>query len=311
MEYQRFVMNQSNNQKFVTPPLHWLRAFEASARHLSFTNAATELFLTQSAVSKQVRLLESHLNTSLFLREHRSLRLTEAGCNYLPTVVRAFNSLEQGTRSFLGYSTEKNLHIKVNYSFATLWLSNYIDEFMDLFPEVKLTVSTALWEQDFSGSIADVEIHYGKRELFADHAVQLTQEKLFPVCSPTLAQRLFAPEDMAKERILDLTGIRDDWSYWASQSGFADITTRQHHYFGTFVFSVNMAIDSKGITLGQSSLTQPLLERGELCMPFDFPIDGRDHYFVQKNILNTPHPYANDFLDWIIEKAQQRNGRAG
>ncbi len=296
------MKSSKSTQRYVTPPLHWLRAFEAAARHLSFTHAAQELCLTQSAVSKQVRLLESHMGMQLFLREHRSLRLTEAGRNYLPVILRAFQSLEQGTRSFLGYSTERLLHIKANYSFATFWLGNHIHEFMDLYPDVRLTVSTALWEQDFSGSVADVEIHYGKKELFADHAVQLTEEQVFPVCTPTIAKRLKRPRDLNQHRILDLTGIRDTWDYWLSQVGSKKLDLENRHYLSTFVLAINMARKGQGITLGHSSLIEHILTDGELCKPLDLSVTGRDHYFVQSNQINTQHPAASNFVNWIVNK---------
>ena len=260
--------------------------------------------MTQSAVSKQVRLLESHLNMRLFFREHRGLQLTEAGRNYLPVIERAFNALEQGTRSFLGHSNEANLHIKVNYSFATLWLSRHIHDFMHHHPEINLTVSMALWEQDFSDSIADIQIHYGHKELFSEQVVQLTQEKIFPVCSRKMAKRLERPQDMCRESILDLTGIRDNWDYWAAQTGNEKLIFENHHYFGTFEFSVNMARAGHGITLGQSSLVAELLNSGELCAPFDSFVLGRDHYFIQQNQLENTHPNSTKFMDWIINKTR-------
>ena len=291
-----------NRSKSVTPPLHWLRAYEASARHLSFTNAAAELFITQSAVSKQVRLLESHLGQQLFTRERRGLNLTEAGRNYLPTIIRAFNTLDQGTRTFLGYSTVKNLHIKANYSFSVFWLSSHLHEFMDLYPEAELTVSTALWEQDFSTSSADVEVHVGKRDWFSDQSIQLAEEKIYPVCSPEIARRLKSPADMANERILDLTGVSDSWDYWASQTGNANLDIKQRHYFSTFALSLNMAREGKGISLGQSTLVESAIERGDLVCPFELAADGRDHYFLQQDVTDTPHPYASHFVDWIVSK---------
>ena len=291
-----------NPNKSVTPPLHWLRAYETSARHLSFTNAAAELFITQSAVSKQVRLLESHLGQQLFTRGRRGLNLTEAGRNYLPTIIRAFNTLDQGTRTFLGYSTEKNLHIKANYSFSVFWLSSHLHEFMELYPEADLTVSTALWEQDFTTSHADVEIHYGKRDSFSDQTIQLAEEKIYPVCSPEIARRLKVPADMANERVLDLTGVSDSWDYWASQTGSSNIELKQRHYFSTFALSLNMAREGKGISLGQSTLVESAIERGDLVCPFALTAVGRDHYFLQQDVVDTPHPYTSHFVDWIVNK---------
>lgn len=293
----------ANERRIATPPLHWLRAFAVSARYLSFTDAAEELLITQSAVSKQVRLLEQHLNQPLFLRGHRGLRLTEAGRNYLPTVVRAFNALEEGTRSFLGYSSDRNLHIKSNYAFATFWLTPHIHEFMEANPDVEMTISTALWEQDFLESNADIEIHYGKEDRFDGRTHALGAEMLFPVCAPSVAERLRDPQDLAGERILDLTGIGDAWDYWLQQAGLRSLPLSNRHYFSTYVLSLNLAREGQGVSMGHGTLADRMIERGELVAPFDLRIPGRDSYFVVRNQVDSPNPNAVRFMDWLLEKS--------
>ncbi len=285
--------------KAATPPLHWLRAFSVSARYLSFTGAAQELLITQSAVSKQVRLLEQALGQKLFVRRHRGLRLTEAGRNYLPIVERAFNTLEEGTRSFLGYSAGRNLHLKVNHSFATFWLVDQLDIFMDAHPEVQLTVSTALWEQEFLETRADVEIHYGREETFGDGAVRLREEAHTPVCAPDLAERLQEPGDLSGARILDLTGVNEAWDFWLSRSGIKGVTLNHRHYFSTYVLALNIAKAGKGVSMGHRTLVERAIERGELVEPFDVQVPGRDGYFLIHNKGPSKNPHAAAFVDWI------------
>ena len=287
------------NRKSITPPLHWLRAFSASARHLSFTDAAQELLITQSAVSKQVRLLEQTLGQKLFIRRHRGLNLTEAGRNYLPIVDRAFNTLEQGTRSFLGYTAGRNLHLKVNYSFASFWLMECLDKFMNAHPDVQLTVSTALWEQEFLETDADIEIHYGREETFRKGAIRLRQEALTPVCAPEVAVRLKAPQDLANERILDLTGINEVWDFWLARSGVTGLVLSNRHYFSTYVLALNMAQAGKGVSMGHTTLIERATKRGELVAPFDIQVPGRDGYFLIHNKNEAANPYAAKFVDWI------------
>jgi len=292
----------ANERRIATPPLHWLRAFAVSARYLSFTDAAEELLITQSAVSKQVRLLEQHLNQPLFLRGHRGLRLTEAGRNYLPTVVRAFNTLEQGTRNFLGYSSKQNLRIKCNYAFATFWLTPHLAEFMEANPDVEMTVSTALWEQDFLEGNADIEIHYGKEEQFEGRAYALGREFLFPVCSPSVAPRLKTPEDLERERILDLTGIGDAWDFWLRKIGHSGLALTNRHYFSTYVLSLNLARDGQGVSMGHGMLVDRMIASGELCAPFDLRVPGRDGYFLLHNQAAEPNPNAERFTNWLMAK---------
>ncbi|WP_170763852.1 LysR substrate-binding domain-containing protein [Ruegeria lacuscaerulensis] len=292
----------SEKRKEFMPPLHWLRAFSASARHLSFTDAAQELLITQSAVSKQVRLLEQALGQQLFIRRHRGLNLTEAGRNYLPIVDRAFNTLEQGTRSFLGYSAGRNLHLKVNYSFASFWLMDCLDEFMDAHPDVQLTVSTALWEREFLETSADIEIHYGREETFRDGAIRLRQEMLMPVCAPEVAARLNTPDDLNGERILDLTGISETWDFWIANSGVKGLDLNNRHYFSTYVLALKMAQAGKGVTMAHTTLVERAFERGDLVAPFDCKVVGRDGYFLIRNKGETANPHAAQFVDWIQAK---------
>lgn len=283
-----------------TPPLHWLKAFEVSARTLSFTRAAEELLITQSAVSKQIKNLEFHLGQQLFQRQSGGLQLTEAGKNYLPTIVRGFSVLEQGTRSFLNSSEQVDLKIKANYAFASLWLCRHIGEFMDLHPQIRCTISPALWEQDFSTGNADIEFYYSKHDLLSDKAIQLTTESLVPVCAPEIFSRVRSVEDFETECILDLTGIGDTWDYWISQNGFTHLKLSNRHYFGTFVLSVNMALEGYGITLAHSTLIARYAEKGVLVPFWDYSVASRDNYFAV--VRNERSEAARLLLEWLHSK---------
>lgn len=290
------------DKRKTTPPLHWLKAFEVSAKTLSFTRAANELLITQSAVSKQIKNLEHYLKVDLFLRERGGLRLTEAGKNYLPSVIRGFATLEQGTQSFLGYSGNVDLTIKANYAFASFWLCQNIGEFMDIYPMVRCTISPALWEQDFSDSEADIEIHYGKKEWFDGTALQLTEEALVPVCSPQIYSRISGPEDFTNECILDLTGIGDTWDYWSTQMKLPDLEFHNRHYFGTFVLALNMAIEGHGITLAHRTLVQSIVDRGDLVELRDMAVSSRDNYFALKKTSSLKSETPDQFLLWLQQR---------
>jgi LysR family glycine cleavage system transcriptional activator len=296
------VWNYIMNNQRSTPPLHWLKAFEVSARTLSFTHAAEELLITQSAVSKQVKNLEYYLNANLFLRERGGLRLSEAGKNYLPSVKRGFANLEQGTRSFLSHSENVDLTIKSNYAFASFWLCQNIGEFMDIYPMVRCTISPALWEQDFSDSRADIEIHYGEKETFGPMTLQLTEEQLVPVCTPKIFSRIRGPEDLANECILDLTGIGDNWDYWSTQMNLTNLVFRNRHFFGTFVLALNMALEGRGITLAHSTLVKSIVDRGDLVMLPNMSVPSRDNYFALQNSYSPASEASGQFLEWLQQK---------
>ena len=284
------------------PPLHWLRAFETAARHLSFTNAAEELHITQSAVSKQVKLLEYHLEQPLFLRGRRGLTLTEAGRNYLPTIIHAFQFLEQGTQNFLGYSSGEPLRVKVNFGFAIFWLCRHLEEFMEHHPDVVVSLSTALWDQDFASARADVEIRYGRGEWEGEKGERLTNEVLLPVCAPSVARRLKRPEDMAKERILHLTGFDDGWNYWAEQAGLKKLVGIESHSFSTFVLTLNLLRQGSGISVTHRILIEEMLERDEVVVPFDIPVAARDNYYLMVPHREHANAATKLFADWLCDK---------
>ena len=281
------------------PPLNWLRAFEAAARHLSFTNAAEELFLTQSAISKQVKLLEEFLGQPLFLRNRRGLSITEAGRNYLPTVVQAFHELEQGTRAFLGYSADSVLHVKANYAFAKFWLCPHLGGFLDAYPEISINISTALWTQEFTGAFADVEIRCGLGDWEPAEGEPLTSEHIVPVCAPDLQPRFTTPGDLGQARVLHPTGITDDWNYWAEQAGLPELVGAQGSYFGTFVLTLDMVCRGEGVSVCHEILLQDLLAQGRIVVPFDIPVPARNNYYLLAPEPDLASPASKLFCDWI------------
>ena len=166
------------------PPLTWLRAFDAAARHLSFTLAAQELNLTQSAVSQHVRNLEDHLGRDLFVRRTRALQLTESGANYLPTVREAFDVLARGTRSFIGGDSENTLILQCNMAFSVFWLAPRLHRLYAAHPWLVLNVVTALWDPDAHGRDAAMKIRFGRPGDMSGDATRLTSDVCRPVCHP-------------------------------------------------------------------------------------------------------------------------------
>ena len=166
------------------PPLNWLRAFEASARALSFTEAAQELHMTQSAVSQQIKSLESALGRQLFHRRARGLELTDIGRGYLPTVQAAFNTLEEGTAVLTGRNEPDVLELHSNISFAIFWLTPRLQDFMGQHPWVNLDVATSIWPTEKPRNLAAVEIVLGLGKWEGRAGQRLTRDTIFPVCTP-------------------------------------------------------------------------------------------------------------------------------
>ena len=171
------------------PPLTWLRAFEAAARHRSFTHAASELHVTPSAVSQHVRSLEGFLGKELFIRGTRSLHLTEGGSNYLPIVRQAFEILAEGTRAFRPGDPGRSLIVQASPAFSTFWLAPRIRGLLTMHPWLHLNLTTPIWDPERSSSDADVEIRFLRANETMDGAVRLTRDRCYPVCRPRIRGR--------------------------------------------------------------------------------------------------------------------------
>lgn len=282
------------------PPLNWLRSFEAAARHLSFTAAAEELHVTQSAVSQQVKLLEGYLGRPLFLRRPRGLVLTDAGRDYLDSVVKAFRVLAEGTAPFIATEKKNMVRIMANASFAVFWLMPRITRFLGAHPAIEIDLSTALSVSDYPSVGADVEIRYGRGEWQGEEGRRLNDERIYPVCSPAVAERLREPADLTNETLLHLPGISDGWDMWAEAHGLEDLRGRDGHYFNTFVLAYSAAARGMGVALGHDTLVRGLVDSGELAAPFDLSIPGQDGYFLVLPQGDKSSEPARAFSDWLV-----------
>ena len=285
------------------PPLNWLRAFEASARFLSFTAAAEELSMTQSAVSQQIKSLESTMGRALFLRRARGLELTDEGRGYLPTVQAAFAMLEEGTTVLHGRNDPDVLELQVNLSFALFWLTPRLGQFMDEHPTVQLNLATSVWteERPTHPSAMQIVFGLGKREGMTGR--RLTRDSIFPVCSPKLAKQIKTLDDLRAQRLFDLPGTAQSWSAWLSahpQGG--NIPVPPVHRVSTWGLSLQWAQQGLGVALAHDTIANDWLASGQLVRPFDFSIPLKEaYYLIAPEGTRTRH--ANRvFKDWLLRE---------
>lgn len=289
------------------PPLHWLRAFEAAARHMSFTAAARELNVTQSAVSQQVRLLEAHLRHPLFHRLPRGLRLTEAGRAYLPTLHEAFERLAAGTAEVFGSGDGEPLSVKVTAGFGALWLAPRLERFCAAHPAVELRVTHSIWPADFVGDDLDLEVRYGQGSWPGLRADRLTWERLFPACSPALLEDgppLRAPADLARHTLLHSVGFRDGWPQWLALAGADEaVDGGRGLHFDTSIMTHALAARGLGVALVRSSLAEGDLAAGRLVAPFDLALETEEAFYVVAPADRARHPHAEAFRTWLLAEA--------
>lgn len=283
------------------PPLSWLRAFEATARHLSFTHAAQELALTQAAVSKQVKLLELHLGAKLFVRHARSLEITRLGQAYLPTVTQSFDALSIGTHQLFASKKSSVLTVRTSIGFGALWLAPRVWQFRTTHPDVHLRIISNVWREDDAEGHCDLDIRYGTGEWANRKSLQLTNEELFPVCHPAFLEsgRLTSPADLEFQTLIEVMGYADGWSEWLSHARITFPNQPSRIAVDTTNMALAMLMPDFGITIGRSSLVSDALAAGTLVAPFGSCVPAKENLFLTVAPGHDTHPDADVFVRWL------------
>ena len=289
------------------PSLNGLRAFEAAARHLSFTKAAQELNVTQTAISHQIRRLEEELGLRLFVRQSRALTLTPQAADYLPNIRAAFQDLRTATDRLLRNGNDRVLTISTLTSLAVKWLLPRLSTFQEKHPEIDVRITTSTEVVDFRSSNIDAAVRYGRGQWPGVHAEWLMAEQLFPVCSPKLltgARALKQPEDLARATLLHTSTTRDDWRVWLTAAGLPiQIAQNPSLTFDLAFMTVQAAIDGLGVAMGHTAYVADDIANGRLVVPFDISAPSAGYYFVVPEDRPVT-PAIGAFRDWLIETAK-------
>ena len=293
------------------PSLNGLRAFEAAARHLSFTQAAFELNVTQTAISHQIRRLEEELGIRLFIRKNRALALTPKARDYLPGVRAAFNDLRLATDRLLRRDDDNVLTVSTLASLAAKWLLPRLSQFQEAHPRIDVRITTSTGLVDFRGGGVDAAIRYGRGHWAGLRADWLMADELFPVCSPKLLEGdkpLRRPEDLAHHTLLHSSGgYDDDWRLWLTAAGLPTNISRQPGLtFDLILMTVQAAIDGIGIAMGRTSYVQDDIAKGRLVVPFHIalPADA-GFYLVSPEAVADP-PKLAAFRQWLLASTKNK-----
>lgn len=284
------------------PPLTWLRAFEASARSLSFTQAAHELNLTQAAISKHVKSLEAHLRQPLFIRGPRSLELTKSGAAYLPSVQDALERLASGTREVFGPRRTGVLTLRCAVAFAANWLAPRLPAFLDANPNLSLRVISTVWNGPFDNDAFDLDIQYGTGNWPGFTSHRLTQETLTPVCAPNLPLR--DPNDLAQQRLLHVLGYQEGWGLWLKAAGAQGVDAGRGLQLDNSLTALELARLGGGVALGRSSLIRRDLTERRLIAPFALRLTSAEGFHLLQPSLGKGHAKAALLVDWLCAQAQ-------
>jgi LysR family glycine cleavage system transcriptional activator len=293
------------------PSLNGLRAFEAAARHLSFTNAASELNVTQTAISHQIRRLEQELGVRLFVRQNRALALTPEAKDYLPGVRAAFNDLRLATDRLLRKDDDHVLTVSTLASLAAKWLLPRLSAFQEAHPgiDVRITTSTAL--VDFRTGDVDAAIRYGRGQWPGLRADWLMADELFPVCSPALLagrRPLRRPEDLRDHVLLHTSNANsDDWRLWLTAAGLpTNLSTHPGVTFDLIFMTVQAAIDGIGVALGRTSYVEADIAKGRLVVPFKITLPADAGFYLVSPEASADRPKLSAFRQWLIASVQNK-----
>ena len=281
-------------------PLNALRAFEAAARHLSFTNAAIELCVTPPALSHQVKALEERLGAPLFRRLPRGLSLTDEGQALLPVLRDAFDRIAETLRCFDGGMVREVLSVGAVGTFAVGWLLPRLQAFQADFPFVDLRLSTNNNRVDIAAEGLDFAIRFGDGAWHGTDALRLFAAPLTPLCTPALAERLSGPADLGRETLLR-SYRADDWPDWFRAAGLDPPAVRGPVFDSSWVM-IEAAMQGAGVALAPHSMFGRELREGVLVRPFEIEVDTGAYWLTWLK-SREPTGAMRAFRDWIAAEA--------
>ena len=285
------------------PPLNAVKAFEAAARHLSFTKAAEELFVTQAAVSHQIKTLEEYLGLKLFRRKNRSLLLTEEGQGYFLDVKDIFVHLGEATSRLMARTAIGSLTVAMSPSFAIQWLVPRLAKFSEKNPDIDVRIKAVDLNEGSLNDDVDVAIYYGQGNWNGVRADKLRNEVLLPVCSPLLltgSKPLAKPEDLKFHTLLHDTS-RQNWQAWFRRCGVTDINVNQGPIFSHSSLVLQAAAHGQGVALGYSVLARPDIKAGRLVCPFEEVLVSKDAYYLVCEQNQSELGKIAAFREWMLD----------
>ncbi|TQI80947.1 LysR family transcriptional regulator [Serratia fonticola] len=282
-------------------PLNALRAFEASARHLSFTRAAQELYVTQAAVSQQVRLLEERLGMVLFKRLPRGLEMTDESRALFAVLTDAFGQIENIFRQFEGGQYCEVLTVAAVGTFAVGWLLPRLEKFRQEHPFVELRLRTNNNVVNLAAEGLDFAIRFGNGLWPSTHNEMLFDAPLTVLCTPDTAKRLISPRDLFKENLLR-SYRTEEWDSWFTAAGITPERVNGS-IFDSSRLMVEAAIHTGGVALAPPKMFTRELETAQLVCPFDIAINMGSYWLT--HLKSKPiSPAMEIFHNWILNEAR-------
>jgi LysR family glycine cleavage system transcriptional activator len=287
------------------PPLNALRMFEVVARTGNLTTAAAELHVTQSAVSRQIGLLEVYLGVQLFRRERHGVHLTKAGEGYSEQVMPALEQIAVATEVITAKNRSDVLKVRAYTTFIAKWLIPRLPDFRKRHPSIAVRIITGLRDVDFDKDEVDLAIQFGDGQWSGITATRLFPDLIEPVCSPAFVERHGSGEELlSKGPLLVSHYRRGDWDYWLRAVGRTVDEHAERMSFSSSVLTWQAAVDGLGVAIGQTAMLRSELENGLLVHPFGQPVSGENRaYWLLAPSVQRDTPKVRVFREWAMEMA--------
>jgi len=289
------------------PPLNWIRAFEAAARHQSFLRAAEELGVSSGAISQKIKSLELRLGVALFKRHPRGVELTEAGREYRDDLSPALDAVTEASDRIAAAGGGARLRVAALPAIAEKWLTPRLPRFHKIRPEFAVEVSVTPDISQLADQPFDLAIHYEIDGGRGQTIVPLFRDEMFPVCSPSLAEELDLREasDLLRCRLLYDTQWPDDWSLWFEGVGLPANSGRRESGFSLYSMAVEAAIEGLGVVIGHESLIDRDLKGGRLVAPFGHRVLAPHRYVAIVPNWSLGRRHVTRFLDWLKDEVNR------
>lgn len=282
------------------PPLNWLRAFESTARHRSFSQAGKELNVTTSAISQRVKSLEDYLQITLLVRDSKPLQLTETGHQYLPMVSQAFLQLETATENIFG-QTDNVVRLCCGVAFSSLFIVPRLPEFRQAYPEIEIQFHNNVWWEQRNNSKNRLEIRYGDGN-WQESSLLLTDDAVAPMVGKNYPALNNNRNTLTQQPLFEVSGLRHNWHEWLKLANQPSTETKPIVYSDSIIPIYLMAIQNQGIALLSLCYTDYARKTGELIQLFNTVLPTQESfYLLQPEKLSKAEQC---FTDWLVAQCR-------
>ncbi|PVX40596.1 LysR family glycine cleavage system transcriptional activator [Pasteurella langaaensis DSM 22999] len=287
------------------PPLNSLKAFERAAQNLSFTKAAEELYVTQAAISHQVKLLEDFLGVELFVRKNRALELTEQGERYYAEISPLLYQISEATQKLMRQN-RPHLTVCVPQTFANYWLVPHLSSFNAQYPNIDVRIKAADHDEDLLTGDTDIAVYYGEGKWKNVNVEALSNQRLVMLASPKLLQAspILHKNDLLTHNLIHIY-TRENWKAMAEHLSLTELNIQQGVVFSHTFMGLQAAIHGQGIVIANRVLAQQEIENGNLQIVLPTTLNDPKAFFVVNDIKNNNDPTICAFREWILATMEE------